>query len=347
MRRETAVALLLSVSVDTAGCGGGAQFAPAGAPQQKGIEAREGGDCSPSGGVTRGRRSSDAILRSTPRVRGPRTFDLAVTDGNDVVAILNARYKYEGSISDGIKAPQGESYDSKGNLYVANAGSQDVQEYARGATEPSYTYYMSARVPGGVPVDVATDARSNVYAVVAAGVNCRSYIQVIEYPQHSNWPVASCRIGWAWPSGIAVDSAADVFVSWNGFQRDRRGVIEEFTGGLKNCNGKELTQYATPFYTGELRIARDGTILAADISPKYSAPTIDVIPLPYTRISRQIGTFDYPSGVALGKDESRLFVADNGAGTVSVLSYPGGKLLQTLDTKNGGVSAAWGVAASK
>jgi hypothetical protein len=253
---------------------------------------------------------------------------LYVSDLADgVVKILaNGSYRDAGAIT-GLSEPVDVTLDKLGNLYVANYGGS-VTQYTPGNTTPAFTYTAGMTHPYGV----TADAHGNVFEA-DAGTGSSS-ATVNEYFQGVNTPVASCAPGKSTGGnfgvlGVAVDKKGDVFVAYIP-PGSSNGAVAEYAGGLAGCNDK-----AFPFSFNlpeGLALDANGNLLLCDTLNGV----VDVLPPPYTSISRTIGSgFTYPATVRLSKDNKRVFIADNGPNTVTVVYYPTGSNLKVLGTPNG------------
>jgi hypothetical protein len=245
---------------------------------------------------------------STEGFHAPRrasTFELAVSESGDTVKILNAKYKKVRTITAGLDSPAGLWYDPQGDLYVPNARSNEVQEYAPGASSPIFTY---SNEQGITPENVTTDANGNVY------VAYWSSIDIIEYPHRSDTPIAECYPNVASRSGVtgvAVDTNGDVFFASPGTSDDD-GTLGGYAGGLSGCNEKD-----SPFYIRspiDLRIDGSSRLVVANRSG-----TIVIVPPPYTKISQR-RDFARPFNLALNAAQNLLYVVDVEA--VHILNYP-------------------------
>jgi hypothetical protein len=245
---------------------------------------------------------------------------LAVSDlGTDGVEILNKGGTETGTISNGLSGPDGDWYDTKSNLYVADYKSVDVQEYAPKATKPTFTY--SAKLID--PVGVTTDKKGDVF--VADLDDGGSSGTITEYAPMSNTGAHQCLVGGA-AEGVAVDKKGDVFASYNGATG---GALVEFKGGLKGCTGTTLG--ASLNYAGGLVLDKKSDLVVCDQSP----PAIDIIKPPYSSVSSTITGFTDPFHVALNAKNTLVFVADPSAANVVVDKYPTGSSYTTLGSSNG------------
>lgn len=231
------------------------------------------------------------------------------------VELLNKNYAFVGTITHGIDGATGDWYDSHGNLYVGNYAVPMVQEYAKGSASPTFTYSSGLERP----YSVATDAAGNVY--VADFYNpSTSGGGVVEYTQGSNTVLQQCLNGFS-DAGVAIDSAGNVFVS------GANGALLEYKGGLGGCD--PMTLGVTLAGGGGLTIDKKGNLIVC------AGSVVDVVPPPYSYISRTIRGFAAAAHDALNEDEGLLFVADPENYNVQVLTYPKGSYVMTLDASNG------------
>ena len=245
--------------------------------------------------------------------------DLAVSDfGTGAVEVLNGTYGLGSTITNGLNGPDGDWYDKKGNLYVANYGGVNVTEYNK--AESLTSTYSSGLID---PVGVTTDKSGNVYV---ADYGDGSASVVVEYPQGSNSPITSCNTGLA-NEGIVVDKHGNVFVSGNN-PNTGQGDLLEYSGGLSGCSATTLP--ITFSFAGGLQIDKHGNLVACD-----QLVGVDIIPPPYTSVGSTItGTSD-AFHVALSLKQKVLYIADPALAEVLVDKYPSGTSITTLGSGNG------------
>jgi hypothetical protein len=250
--------------------------------------------------------------------KSPKEIAVASDGYIQAVEILNSAYQHVATITKGINEPLGEFYDGKGNLYVANVYGHNVTEYNR---KRKLTFTYSAQLSG--PEGVTVDASGNVYAADFHGA-------VVEYPQRSNTPIASCASSLE-NEGIALDEATgDVFVV--GPNSSGSGIVE-YKGGLSGCHATTLSVALNGFASG-LQIDKKHNLVTGDF---YTA-TVDIIAPPYTSITSTIEAGD-PDNVALSKSNQLIFIDRYVAGDILVDDYPSGTYVTTLNSGNGILNA--------
>jgi hypothetical protein len=260
-----------------------------------------------------------AILNSGKPAPSPakRPADLAVAEyyaGSSLVNIYNKRYKKIAKISAGISEPFALWYDDAKNLYSANYNnsSGDVTEYADGTSTPSYTYSFGVNCPTGITTDKNLDVFISDSCVEG----------VTEFPQESYNQIGQCT-GIAAPQNVALDAAGDVFVTYYD-DTTGHGAIDEFAGGLNNgCNATNIVPSGSQGSfnsTDGLLVDKHNNLIVVD----NANATVDIVPPPYTTISKYITGFKYPFRIALNAKQNLLYVTDRDLVEVVVVSYPQG-----------------------
>lgn len=107
----------------------------------------------------------------------------------------------EGQITDGISGPEGIAVDSKGSLYVSNAGLSidTIAVYSPGASKPRLT------IPGPGYYGIAVDSKGDIFATYVGG-------SVAGYKPNTKKPFETIG-GFDNPTGIAIDSKDNVWVA--------------------------------------------------------------------------------------------------------------------------------------
>ena len=229
-----------------------------------------------------------------------------------------------GKITDGINGPEGLSIDAKGNLYVTNTVGNNVAEYARGTTTPSFTYTAQL----GNPAGVAVDKSSNVY------VTSLSPPSLTVFPQQSNTPKQHITSNLPFPIDVALDPKNNVYVTtYNaGFTA---GEIFEFAPGTSTGTNLGIATKGP----GGIVLDKSGDMVTAD----QGLPGVLVFPPGKTSPSKTFAqnTID-PDPVRLSHNEKLAFVGDAVGNSVYIYDYPSGRL---VDTITDGVDGPNGVAA--
>jgi hypothetical protein len=243
--------------------------------------------------------------------------------GASAVDVVHYGWGGLSTITNGISYPQGDWVDSKGNLYVANYGGDDVTEYSSSGNL-TYTY---PDISYGRGVEFVTTTRSGtVYEDDFSGY-------VNEFAQGATSPSATCSlpnyVGYG-VGGVALDKSGDVFVDYSGLNPS--GQIIEFPHGLteSGCTGTVLP--ITLDSPGGMVIDKQGNLVAA------AGSAVDIIAPPYTSITGTLGMgWENATAVTIDKPGTQAYVTDYGASTVTVLTYPGGSIVGTI----GEVSNPW------
>jgi hypothetical protein len=265
------------------------------------------------------------LLRTVPSGRvnpndyqGLRDLYVADADGPAVKILRNKTYREIGAITSGIQTPNGMVLDKRGNLYVANDSVPSITEYAPNSTSPSFTYSLGMQSA----ISVNVDAHGNVYEADGTG-----YAR--QYSQGSGAPVAGCTpTGATAVSGVAVDAANDVFVS---FEAGAVGAIAEYPGGFGDCSHEKVLS-APLVYPYGIAVDKNNDIIVADAGNAQ----VDVIDPPYSSVTRTIGSgFLEPSTVTLSRNDKLAFATDYQVHDVFVINYQTGAMITTLGSVYG------------
>jgi hypothetical protein len=229
--------------------------------------------------------------------------------------------KEVGTITDGIDEPERLFVDASKNLWATEIGSETVNEYAKGATSPSFTISTGIGSPTGLTVDSA----GTVYVANVASDT------VTEYPKGETSPSLTIPISTS-PEYLATDSSDNLYVS--------TGLgVWEFPPG--STTGSELDlSMGSP---SGIEVDKSGNIIVID----STALTIDVFPPGQSTPSEQIpDSPDDPFALSLSKSDKKLYVSAidaTGDFIVQQLLYPNGTSLTNKLTTDAG---QWPIAVS-
>lgn len=267
-----------------------------------------------------------AAAASAPSASRKPAQRLAVAE-YDRIVVLDSSYQPLQTITQGLNVPGCLAYDRHENLYAPNAEGANITEYdPKGRL--TFTYSTDLVEPGCI----TTDASGNVFA---SDFNHNTPSVVVEYPQKSNTPLASCSTGLA-NGGIAVDSNGDVFVSGNNRKTGAANILE-YKGGLGRCHAKKL--YVTLSFGMGMRLDKSDDLVVAD-----QQCCVEIIPPPYDSIGSIITGPSLPTELALTKSDGLIYIVDAGGGDIWVKTYPKGRPVAILGSSNG-LSGPQGVAA--
>ncbi len=216
-----------------------------------------------------------------------------------------------GKITAGINGPEGDAFDSKGNLYVTNTSGNTVTEYAAGSITPSFTYSAGLANPAGV----AVDAQQNVY------VTSLSPASMEVFPQASNAPSRKIT-DVPYPIDVAIDANGNAFVTSYTSSFKNGEILEYSPGSSRGVNIGVVTEAP-----GGIALDTAGDVITAD----QRLPGVLVFPPGKTSPKETFAqnTLD-PDPVRLDRGEQHAYVGDAVGNAVYVYSYPGGKLVDTI-----------------
>lgn len=240
----------------------------------------------------------------------------------------------------GLNRPGGVAVDTRGNVFVADAGTDRVLELAAGAGGPTVMPFGGLGNPSGVAVDAGgavyvTNAGNNRLLKLTAGASSTTelpitglnapravavdaagnlYIaagdQVLKLAAGSTNTTEVPFTGLGHPSGVAVDSAGAVYVTDTAHARVLKVAADTNTptalpfADLNNPNGVAVDS------AGNVYVTDSGTGRVMKLAASSTTPTV----LPVTGLDR-------PAGVAVD-DRGNLYLTDSGNNRV--LKLPAG-----------------------
>lgn len=282
--------------------------------------------------------------------------------------------------------PAGLAIDAQGNVYVADSNNNAIRKIAKDGTVTTLAGNGNLGLADGVgakatfygPSDVAVDGQGNVYVAdtlnhvirkITADGTVKTLTapsaRVVEYfpgaveaaGDYLDGAIASAKFNE--PSGLAVDSKGNLYVSDRGNQRIR---YIDFTAGTVStvAGGGELANQS-PYVVGEyvegkgtqsrlnapegLAITEDGSLIVADslnhvirILKDGQLATLAGIPTEFGKENGVTGSaqFNHPTDVTILED-GRLVIVDEFGNKVRVLqkyakpaSLPNDKVISVL-----------------
>jgi hypothetical protein len=230
-----------------------------------------------------------------------------------------------GQITDAIAGPDGLFVDKKGTLYVCNFGNGTVTEYPRGQTTHSKTL-----TGAGSAKYVIAGTDGTVYV---SNFDSSSNGTLLEYAGGSTTPTTTILIQ-KFPAGLALDTSNNLFVVFNSAASNDVEVLKFAPGSM---HGTNLGIHLTGAYAGGATFDKAGNLLLVD----QSLPGVDVFPPGATKPSKQIKGFSLAYQIAMNRATTHLFVTNPVAPSVVEVTYPAGKVINTISNS---LKGAYGVA---
>lgn len=250
--------------------------------------------------------------------------DLYVVDYGvaKIYLFKNQTFTPDGTITSGLNGPQGATLDSAGNLFVANRTGGNIAEYKPGASSPSFLYSDGTISP----LVVSVDRRGHVFASDVP--EPKGSDTVVEYGPGVNALLHRCTVPGIF--SVASDTHGNVFVAYN-LSDNGPARIAEYKGGLAGCSSTVLG--ASVAYAGAMILDNQNDIVIADANRSR----VDVIPPPYSNITRTFHHLNVPVFLAIDRSNDKLFVQSSGFfnSYIYVVDYVSGKTLHQLGPRYG------------
>ncbi len=220
----------------------------------------------------------------------------------------------------GLSKPTGLAVDPSGNLYVAEAGADDIRVYS------GSTLLRTLKSPGKEPMGVAVGADGTVYAA-----------NLYDYSEAREGSVSVFKPGATTPTStlfdpafvlgaeyVAVDSHDDVFVTY----RSSTAAMNQFK--LVEFPARSTSGAAFAVTGAPIGVAfdRTGRMVVDVVTPSQS--TIETLAGGTSTVVSSITIPRTTYAFALDSFSDRLYSADEYGGTVREFDYPGGPQLAAV-----------------
>lgn len=246
-----------------------------------------------------------------------------------------------GEITLGLDGAFGLFVDKQRNLCVANLVNGTVTVYPPGNTAPSQTL-----TGAGAPLSVVVSRDGTVFVASEGSVNGPPRGSVLEYLKGHTKPSKTIVAfgNETFPSGLALDSADNLYVAFNqsqGASFGREGQVLEFSPS--SLTGRNLGIGVG--HTGGLTIDKSNDLVLVDQgNGRRFPPAIDVFRPGKTSPFKRLLANGCPGiGVALNHDNTEIWAVCPWHGTIFGLTYPAGQVVDTITPRLGW---AFGVATS-
>jgi sugar lactone lactonase YvrE len=253
----------------------------------------------------------------------PASVVYIVSNGNRSIEIYDASNLGAGPCGSvtGLSSPQGLFVDSKGNLWVVDAVSQQIFEFAPGKKNPAVTLSD----PNGVPNDVVVDETSGTAYVTEYqnNVNPRTLVEV--YPKGSTLPTGSLSDPNARNGAYdTVDNKGNLYVTF--MTQDNKAQVDRWIGGAGSPQNLGLQLVSS----GGIVTTASGSLAVCDPfafrcgSFPRGSTTMSRVFGHMGRFSEGVGPdkppFLHPDTLALDRDEHLAYVA---ATSLTTWKFPG------------------------
>jgi len=225
----------------------------------------------------------------------------------------------------GFNDPTGLAFDSSGNLYVANAGTNQILKVTSGGVVSTFASLSQGTLGGGL----AVSSGGNVYASNTGLPNA-----ILEFGPGGGF--LGSTSGFNDPNGLAFDTNGNLFVANEGTNQilevSTGGVVTQFASLSEGTLGGGLAFNSS----GDLFVSNTGLPLANDAILEFG---------PGGGLLTTILGFDDPNGMAFNSS-GNLFVAN--VGTNQILKVTSGGVVSpfaSLSQGNLGGGVAYDAAA--
>jgi DNA-binding beta-propeller fold protein YncE len=232
-------------------------------------------------------------------------------------------------ITQGLSLPKALAVDGAGNLYVCNAGTRTITEYAPGTTMPAFTFDDG---PITVPRAIAIGANGNVFVANTIGV----IGQISVFRPGVAKPIGILSRSTApGPPALALtfDGAGNLFVLYERYGQAPAAVVE-YVGGTSSVRKLSLE---VPENAASIAIDGAGNVLVAN------ERQIAVFQVGEPKPVRFLERVGFPLAITFDHARQSLYIADQLNNFVSAFAYPKTRLVNFFTH---GMKAPSGIAVS-
>jgi DNA-binding beta-propeller fold protein YncE len=272
-----------------------------------------GGNVAPPTAANLSRTSSISVPAMPIGLREPRGGLVYVADSlGNFVDVFKPSGALVGRLTEGIDYPSYLFIDAKHRLYVANAGSQDVVVFKRGATKASSEYHDAQHA-------LAPTLCANGVLYVANGS-----IAVFAHGKHR--PTGSLTDPYGETESVSCDASGNIFATATVFSPP--GYVVEYPAGSKKA---KLLLSSLP---NPVDVAPDpaGNLLIVDSAGGTTNEVAE-----YTESGSPTGKSMQTGGnwgeFAIASKGTELFGADQSDLDGVLVKFPSGRVVQTYTDK--------------
>ena len=246
----------------------------------------------------------------------PSLLYMTMVDQNTVFVFDAAKHDPEplATITQGLSLPTALAVDGAGNLYVCNAGTRTIAEYAPGKTMPSFTYDDG---PITVPRAIAIGANGNIFVANTIG-QVNSEISVFRPgAAHPIGTLSKSTAPWPPPLALTFDGAGSLFVLYARYGQAPAAVVE-YVGGTSSVRKLSLE---VPENAASIAVDGAGDVLLSN------ERQIAVFHVGQPKPARFLERVGFPLAIAFDHARQSLYIADQFNNFVSDFAYPKTRLV--------------------
>jgi DNA-binding beta-propeller fold protein YncE len=250
-------------------------------------------------GFQSGVGSTNVVFSYDPNSGATRTGTLTIAGLTLTVTQAGSTYVLAPApvttlVGSGLYYPGGVAVDGAGNVYIANSGSNAIEQWA--APNGPVTTLVGSGL--NYPCGVAVDGAGNVYIADESNQAIKEWVAV------SNTVTTLVSSGLNWPCGVAVDGAGNVYIADSGNSAIKQWAAPN--GPVTTLVGSGLNSPCGVAVDGA------GNVYIADTETN----AIEQWAAPNGPVTTLVGSgLYYPNGVAVD-GAGNVYIADSGNSAV-------------------------------